>query len=169
MNNHVNSQGYWRKRTERELEEFEQRLQERCDHLYRDLKNLNKGKEEYEQRIRYLERHENYFRNQERRLLLVAAIALTLLLLWFLYLSFSGAELGEMIWITSVGVLGVLLATMLTIYFLEKAGLKEQSERMILRALFHLAMSPVYFLRMIWFGAKKMCERLLKKQRINKY
>ena len=169
MNNHVDLQKYRRKRTEKELEEFKQRLYECRDHLYRDLKNLNKEEKEYEQRIRYLEHYENYFRNQERRLLLVAAIAFTFLLLWFLYFLFGGAELGEMIWVTSGGVLGVLLVTILIIYFLDKNGLKEQSERMILRVLYRLVMSPVYLSRILWFAVRKKFKRLLKRSRINRY
>lgn len=175
MNNHIDLQEYRHKRTEEELEKFEQRLHERRDHLYLSFKNLNKEKKECDQRItecdkrmRYLERHENYFQNQERRLLLMAVIAFTLLLLWFVYLLFNGAELGEMIWITSASVLGVLLVTILIIYFLDKNGLKEHSERMILRALFHLAMSPLYLLRLLWSAVKKMFKRLFKKPRINK-
>lgn len=169
MNNNIDLQKYRSKRTEEELEKFEQRLQKHRDHLYLGLKNLNKGEKEYEQRIRYLERHENYFRNQERRLLLVAIIALTLLLLWFLYLWFNGAELGEAIWIVSVGVLGILLITILVIYFLDKNGLKEQSEKIITRALFHLVMSPLYLFRILHFAIRKMFKQLRKKLKINKY
>jgi len=164
MNNHIDLQEFRRRRTEKELEQYEERLQEQRSHLYLGLSNLNKDKEEYEKRIRYLERYEHYFWNQERRLLLSAVIAFTILLLWVFYLSFNGAELGETIWIVSTSVLSVLLVTTLIIYFLDKAGLKEQTERMILRSLFHIVMSPLYLLRLFWSKVKKMFGRSLRKK-----
>jgi len=169
MKNYIDLQEYRYKRTEKELEEFEQRLYGQRDHLYLDLRNFNKDKEDYDKRIRYLERYEGYFRNQERRLLLSSVIAFTLLLLWFIYFWFNGIELGNTIWITSTSILGVLLVTVLIIYFLDKIGLKVYSERIILRALYHLAMSPLYLLRMFIIAVKKMIERFTKKPKINRY
>lgn len=165
MNNHIDLQEFRRKRTEEELEQYEKRLQKHRDYLYLGLRDLNLDKEEYEKRIRYLQRYEDYFRDQERRLLLMAVIAFNILLLWIFYLNFDGFELGETIWVVSTSVLGVLLVTILTIYFLDKAGLKEQSERMILRILFHIAMSPLYLLRLIWSAIKKMFKRLIRKNK----
>ena len=156
-------------RTEKELEELQEKLDEYRDHLYSELKKLNQERAEFDRRDSDLKLRERYFRKQEQRLLVVAIVATLFLAMCFAYLELGTVQFGNLVWLSSAGVLGLFLILNLVLYLLDRFGVKKAVKEAALRTLIHLLKSPFYFLKIIWWLMKAIFTKVLQRRRSRDY
>lgn len=155
-----------RERTEKELKELQGKLDAHRDHLYSELAKLNKEKADVERRRKHLELYEGYFRKQEQRLLVVGVVATLFLVMGFAYVELGTAQFGNLLWLSTAGVLGLFLLINLTMYLLDRLGVKEQVASLFLRVLIHIVKLPFYLLKAIWKLIKSVFSLVMSRQSI---
>lgn len=158
-----------RYQTREELEKLREELDQYRDNLYAELKKVNQGRADLEERLGRLTEQERYFRKQEQRLLVVATVATLFLMIWFAYLELGTAQFGNLVWLGAVGVLGLFLVLNLTLYLLDRFGVKEAVKEASLRMLVHLLKSPFYFLKIVWWLMKVVFTKVFQRRRLREF
>lgn len=138
-----------RQHTEKELNELQENLDVYRSNLYSELRKLEKEKADVERRRRNVVRYEDFFQKQEQRLLVVATVATLFLLMGFAYVELGSAQFGNLLWLSTAGVLGLFLLINLVLYLLDRFGVKDRAMALLFRTLIHIVKSPLYLLRAI--------------------